>query len=30
MSHLLDAFGYPIAYLFPVDKQTAQHTQFRF
>lgn len=30
MSHLLDAFGYPIAYLFPVDKQSAQLADFRF
>lgn len=29
MGHLLDAFGYPISYLFPVDKQTAQHATFR-
>ena len=29
MGHLLDAFGYPIAYLFPVTKQTATHAPFR-
>lgn len=29
MGHLLDAFGYPIAYLFPVDRQNAQLMTFR-
>ena len=29
MSHLLDAFGYPIAYLFPVDRTTATTVAFR-
>tara|TARA_R110000822_G_scaffold137399_1_gene274873 strand:- start:2077 stop:3390 length:1314 start_codon:yes stop_codon:yes gene_type:complete len=30
MSHLLDAFGYPIHYLYPVDRQTATTTAFRY
>lgn len=29
MSHLLDAFGYPIAFLFPVDRQSARLVTFR-
>ena len=29
MSHLLDAFGYPISYLFPVDRYTASTVTFR-
>ena len=29
MGHLLDGFGYAIAYLFPVDRQTAQLVSFR-
>ena len=29
MSHLLDAFGYPISYLFPVDRATATTVAFR-
>ncbi len=29
MSHLLDAFGYPIAYLFPVDRNMATTVAFR-
>ena len=29
MGHLLDAFGYPIAFLFPVDRQNVQLPQFR-
>jgi hypothetical protein len=29
MGHLLDAFGYPVAYLFPVDRQSATLMAFR-
>jgi len=29
MGHLLDAFGYPIAYLFPVDRVAARLLEFR-